>query len=29
MKGWFLIETLLVLLVPNALAWFVLAVGLP
>jgi len=25
MKGWLLIETLLVLLVANALAWFVIA----
>jgi len=27
MKGWLLIETLLVLLVANALAWFVVAMG--
>jgi len=29
MKGWLLIETLLVLLVANALAWFMVAVGWP
>ena len=29
MKGWLLIETLLVLLVANALAWFVVAMGWP
>jgi len=29
MKGWLLIETLLVLLVANALAWFVIAQGWP
>jgi hypothetical protein len=29
MKGWLLIETLLVLLVANALAWFMVATGLP
>jgi len=27
MKGWLLVETLLVLLVANAIAWFVAAVG--
>jgi len=27
MKGWLLIETLLVLLVAKALAWFVVAMG--
>jgi len=27
MKGWLLIETLLVLLVANALGWFVVAMG--
>ena len=27
MKGWLLIETLLVLLVANALVWFVVAMG--
>jgi hypothetical protein len=27
MKGWLLIETLLVLLVANALVWFVVAVA--
>ena len=29
MKGWLLIETLLVLLVANALVWFVIAMGWP
>jgi hypothetical protein len=29
MKGRLLVETLLVLLVANALAWFVVAAGLP
>lgn len=29
MKGWLLIETLLVLLVANALAWSVVAMGWP
>jgi len=29
MKGWLLVETLLVLLVANALAWFVIAQGWP
>jgi len=29
MKGWLLIETLLVLLVANAIAWFVIAQGWP
>jgi hypothetical protein len=29
MHGWLLIETLLVLLVANALAWFMVAMGLP
>lgn len=29
MKGWLLIETLLVLLVANALAWFVVAMRWP
>jgi hypothetical protein len=28
-EGWLLIETLLVLLVANALAWFMVAMGLP
>jgi len=27
MKGWLLIETLLVLLVANAITWFVVAMG--
>jgi competence protein ComGC len=29
MKGWLLVETLLVLLVANALVWFLVAVGWP
>jgi len=29
MKGWLLIETLLVLLVANAIVWFVVATGGP
>jgi hypothetical protein len=29
MRGWLLIETLLVLLVANAFAWFVVAQGWP
>jgi hypothetical protein len=29
MKGWLLIETLLVLLVANAIVWFMVAMGLP
>jgi hypothetical protein len=29
MKGWLLIETPLVLLVPNAIVWFVAAMGRP
>jgi len=29
MKGWLLIETLLVLLVGNAIAWFIVAQGWP
>jgi hypothetical protein len=29
MKGWLLIKTLLVLLVANALVWFVVAMGWP
>jgi hypothetical protein len=29
MRGWLLIETLLVLLVANALAWFIIAQGWP
>jgi len=29
MKGWLVIETLLVLLVANALAWFMVAMGWP
>jgi hypothetical protein len=28
-KGWLLIETLLVLPLANALAWFMVAAGLP
>jgi len=29
MKGWLLIETLLVLLVANAIVWFAIAMGWP
>jgi len=29
MKGWLLIETLLVLLLLNAIGWFVVAMGWP
>jgi hypothetical protein len=29
MKGWLLIETLLVLLLANAIVWFVVAMGWP
>jgi hypothetical protein len=29
MKGWLLLETLLVLLVANAITWFVVAMGWP
>jgi hypothetical protein len=29
MRGWLLIETLLVLLVANAIAWLVVATGWP
>jgi len=29
MKGWLLVETLLVLLVANAIVWFVIAQGWP
>jgi hypothetical protein len=29
MKGWLLIETLLVLLLANAIVWFVVAMGGP
>jgi hypothetical protein len=29
MKGWLLIETLLVLLVANALVWYMVAMGWP
>jgi hypothetical protein len=29
MRGWLLIETLLVLLLANAIAWFVIAQGWP
>ena len=29
MKGWLLIETLLVLLLLNAIGWFVVAMGRP
>jgi hypothetical protein len=29
MKGWLVIETLLVLLVSNAIVWFVIAQGWP
>jgi hypothetical protein len=28
-RGWLLIETLLVLLVANAIVWFMVAMGLP
>ena len=29
MKGWLLIESLLVLLLPNAIVWFAIAQGWP